>query len=285
MPGLSLRIAVVGVATVAVFAAGEALVPVQAAPGSGIGSGRAVIRIDSPKASVSQQGGDTYVLTMAKNASGQWMGERTNAGGKVTTRVGDLTAKQLVDGWDDFKYTEAGVDATLTWNSKSPRVKAASVHISQPRSTKAGVVVELTSQEIIPAHLTNASLSISRAPGKGVRSLPTQTQNITSDLWISSANSDASHDTARIYNSTNNNTCFTGSVNSNSEVWALSVGSNTCDNIAYSNFSQNSTYPFGVSVSYGERSKNGIINSSYFNLNITPPGQASYQYTWQFTWS
>lgn len=264
-------------AAVAALAVAATALPAHAAPGSGIGTGRAVIHIDAKKATVTSKGGDSYTLTLPKGSTGQWMGERTNAQGKVKTRVGTLTGEQLAAGWSDFQYGKAGADATLTWDASKKAFNAASVHISAPRTTSAGVVVDLTSSQTLPATLNDVSLSIARAPGKGVRSLPTQKQNVTSDLWISNANSNASTATARIYNSTNNNTCFS---HTTSSISSASVGSNTCDNIAYTDYSSGSS-PFGVDFNFSDGEK----GNTFFNLSITPPGASSYHFSWKFSWA
>lgn len=253
----------------------------QAAPSSGSGTGRAVIHLDALQATVEAEGNGTYTLTLPPTARGQWMGERRNSRGEVRTRVGDITGAQVAARWRKFKYTDASVPATLLWNRDSGTPSSASVQIQAPRQTDAGIVVQMTSQADIPSSLEDVSLSISRAPGKKVRSLPTQTQNVTSDLWISNANSDATHATARIYNSTNNNTCYSKSAVSTTELPVFSVPSNTCDNIAYANEFTDSNTPNGVYMKF----LLGKSGSTSFQLAITPPNQSTYTYDWTFTWN
>lgn len=254
--------------------------PAQADSSSGSGTGRAVIHLDAKRATVEADGNGIYTLTLPRRASGQWMGERKNARGEVRTRVGDITGAQVAARWGAFKYTDASVPATLLWNRGSGGPSAASIQIQAPRLTDAGIVVEMTSQAEIPSSLEDVSLSISRAPGKKVRSLPTQTQSVTSDLWISNANSDATHATARIYNSTNNNTCYSQSAVSTTERPIFSVPSNTCDNIAYANAFTDSNTPNGVYMKF----LLGKSGQTAFSLNITPPNQSTYIYEWVFTW-
>lgn len=274
------RLAAVGALVVAGMVL--ASLPAQAATSSsGSGAGRAVIHLDAKRATVEANGNSVYTLTLPPTARGQWMGERKNARGQVRTRVGDITGAEVAARWSRFKYTDASVPATLLWNRDSGLPSVASVQIQAPRQTDAGIVVEMTSQSEIPSSLEDVSLSISRAPGKKVRSLPTQTQNVTSDLWISNANSDATHATARIYNSTNNNTCYSKSAVSTTERPIFSVPSNTCDNIAYANEFTDSNTPNGVYMKF----LLGKSGSTSFQLAITPPNQSTYTYDWTFTWS
>lgn len=92
-----------------------ATAPAQAAE---ISPGRAVVRIDAPSVTTTQTGENTYRLVSKKDATGQWMGERTLKNGKVRSLVGDLTARKLVKHWKDLKYTKSGTTGTLTWGDE-----------------------------------------------------------------------------------------------------------------------------------------------------------------------
>lgn len=248
----------------------------------GIGTGRAVVHVDAPEATATKQADGSYELTLPAGSTGQWMGERTNAAGKTRVRVGDLTAERLSTGWRNFRYTEAGVGATLVWNADTSKVRTAKVRVAQPRVTDAGVAFTVTSDAALPESLKDMSLHLDRAPGKRMRTSTnpySQSTVIADALTISLVANTVTSATPRIYNAGNNSTCWQGTLNTNATT--LGVRNSTCDNIAYANATNLSgKYPFGVSASFG--SKNC---SAYFSLNITPPGQATYSYSHTFTWT
>ncbi|MGI9197534.1 MAG: hypothetical protein ACR2KE_08760 [Candidatus Nanopelagicales bacterium] len=258
---------------------------------NGIGSGRAVIHIDAPTATVTKVGKNSYRMVLPPGSSGQWMGERTDARGKERTLVGDLNAKKLSNKWGKFRYTSAGVPATLAWGGNDG-FSAALVQLSQPTLTDAGVRFDFTSRSTIPASLTDVSINLQRAPEKSrVRSTDAHNVNITGDLWIGgNVESSAQVDT-RIYNASNNNTCWTGSgakVINDSMSPEQTVTANTCASIAYDNrYAATSDYPaYGVKAVFPIPGKPNSSGSLTYLLTITPSGQAPYTYTQQLmTWS
>lgn len=77
-PRLLSALAVAGLIAASSLTLGVA--PASAA--EGVGSGRAVIRIDAPTATVIKTGKNSYRMVLPPDSSGQWMGERTNDAGK-----------------------------------------------------------------------------------------------------------------------------------------------------------------------------------------------------------
>ncbi|MGI9197533.1 MAG: hypothetical protein ACR2KE_08755 [Candidatus Nanopelagicales bacterium] len=260
---------------------------------TGIGSGRAVIHIDAPTATVVKTGKNSYRMVLPPDSSGQWMGERTNAAGVTQTRVGDLTATRLSTKWTKFRYTSQGVLSTLAWTT-SEGPSTALVRLSQPKVTDAGVRFDFTSKFTIPSRLKDVSINLQRAPegsqrasGKAQpRSTDSNNFHITGDLWIGS-NFDyfegiVSSVSTRIYNASNNNTCWTGNgayVIQSGSSDAVSVTTNTCANITYQNQfipASSTATPYGVTPRWPGATYPGSL--TYFLL-ITPSGQAQYKFT------
>lgn len=254
----------------------------------GIGSGRALVYIDSPNATVVKTGKHSYTMTLSPESSGQWMGERTDAAGNKRTRVGDITAKKLSNKWGNFRYAKAAVPATLAWVS-SDGPSAALVKLSRPKTTDAGVRFDFTSIRRIPSSLTDVSINLQRAAGKGARSTDSYNLNITGDLWIG-ANYVADNEiNTRVYNASNNNTCWTGGgakvMKDTDSSRFYSVTSNTCANVAYENQivpASSSDSPYGAGVEWPTQ-KDGRTepgNLTYF-LYVTPSGASQFKFTQQ----
>lgn len=264
-PRLLSVLAAAGLVAASSLALGVA--PASAA-GEGIGSGRALVRIDAPTATVVKTGKNSYRMILPPDSSGQWMGERTNAEGKTQVRVGDVTAKKLSTKWTRFRYTSKAVPSTLAWMT-SDGPSSAPVRLSQPKVTDAGVRFDFTSPFTIPSRLQDVSINISRAPEKNEpRSSSESVYNITADLNIGYSQSSPKDVSSRIFNDTNNNTCFSHSntwTGSGTSTQNTSVDSNTCDNIAYSNLYSN----YGLSV-YFDASGDTSSTLAYY-INYTPP--------------
>jgi len=277
---LTSKTVLVGIAATAIA---TSFLAVAAAPANaaGLGSGRAVVHVDSTKATLAKQADGSYLLTMPKGTTGQWMGERKNAAGKTKVRVGNLTGEALVSNWSNLRYDSAGVDGTLAWNLKSKKPTAALVHVSTPTTTGSGVSFVLTSRDALPASVSNVALSLRRAPGAQPRSNDetTQNTNIVSDLWINLTNPDGTTATALIANTTNGNHCWTGTMNWSTPT--LSIPTNTCDNIKYQNWSTTSKTPYGFTSVWNSND----TGSATLYLNLTPPGESMYEYTntWNFS--
>ena len=256
-----------------------------AASTDGLGVGRAVSHVDAPTATIAKGADGSYTLSMPRGTTGQWMGTRTGRDGVARVRVGDLTGEQLTAGWKKFRYTEAPVEATLLWNTDEKVPDAAVVHVTRPRVTAKGVTFALTSVDPLPSEISDVSLSLSAARDRRQprTTYPnTQTANIADDLWVSAVNNEWDTVTARIYNATNNNTCFTKTLNSNTTY--ASVGSNTCDKIQYTNAVSQPDYGAVATIPTATTGL-GVRGSVGFELLVTPPGEDQYQYNYTFMWT
>ncbi|MGI9196933.1 MAG: hypothetical protein ACR2KE_05670, partial [Candidatus Nanopelagicales bacterium] len=228
--------------------------------------------IDAPTATVVKTGKNAYRMILPPDSSGQWMGERTNAAGVKQTRVGDLTAKKLSTRWTKFRYTSQGVLSTLAWMT-SGAPSSALVGLSQPKVTDAGVRFDFTSQFAIPSKLQDVSINLRRAPGRNEVRMVESTFNISDDLYIGYGQDSTNMVYSRIFNQTNDNTCFDHTntyPGSGSPTQNVSVGSHTCDNIQYANLQSN----YGVSVYFDG---SGNFSTLTYYLSYTPPppsGQA-----------
>jgi hypothetical protein len=259
--------------------------PAAAADSGGVGVGRAVSHIDAPTATIVKIADDTYTLTLPRGTTGQWMGTRKGSDGVARVRVGDLTGEQLASAWKKFRYTSSPVEAILLWNTDEKVPATTVVLVTRSKVTPDGVTFALTSNDELPSELSNVSLSLSSARAKHQTRTTypnTQTANIADDLWVSAVNKDWDEVTARIYNATNNNTCFTKTLNSKTTY--ASVGSNTCDNIAYTNAVSQPNY--GVVATIPTASTGiGVRGSVGFQLLVTPPGEDQYEYSYTFQWT
>lgn len=222
-------------------------------------------------------------MTLAPDSSGQWMGERTDAKGNTSTRVGDITAKKLSNKWSSFRYTDASIPATLAWAS-SDGMTSALVKLSRPKITDSGVRFDFTSPFTIPSTLTDVSINLQRAPKKAqVRATDSYNFQVSGDLWIGSNAPYSNQINSRIYNASNNNTCWTGDgakvMNEDDKSHAYSVTSNTCANVSYVNqVAATSSVPaYGASVAWPSR---GNGNLTYF-LYVTPADAPQFKFTQQ----
>ncbi|MGI9197804.1 MAG: hypothetical protein ACR2KE_10125, partial [Candidatus Nanopelagicales bacterium] len=243
---------------------------------AGIGSGRAVIRIDVPSATVQKVGKNAYRMVLPPGYTGQWMGERTNARGTERTLVRDLTAGKLANRWTNFRYTTAPANATLTWNRQSTEPGVAVIMLSAPTVTPQGVSFGFTSRRNVPGTLTDASLGIARAARAGDKprtqvQIATVTGSMT--VWINPISSKQVY--ARIYDASGSN-CWGGS-SGNQVVGDVSVGSGTCAGNAYTNSMSDPTA--GIVADLAPVTGNSCV---IFYLNVTPPNQAMFQYSQGF---
>ena len=261
-PRLLSVLAAAGLVAASSLALGVA--PASAA-GEGVGSGRALVRIDSPTATVVKTGKNSYRMVLPPDSSGQWMGERTSDSGATQVRVGDLTAKKLSTKWTKFRYTSQGVPSTLAWMT-SDGPSAALVRLSQPKVTDAGVRFDFTSPFAIPSRLKDVSINVQRAPKKNEVRSDQYKFNISSDLYIGYSQDSTKMVYSRIFNKTNNNTCFDHTNNypgSGSPTQNTSVGNNNCDDINYVNLYSN----YGLSVYFD--GSGGFSTMAYY-LTLTP---------------
>lgn len=157
--------------------------PVTAAE---IGTGRALIRIEAPTATVSKNPDGSFTLTIPSGSKGQFLGERPDANGKEKLRVGNVSAKQLSSKWKDFKYTSSGAKATIAWDASKRSWKGAIVKLSKPVVTPSGITFKFTSKRGLPASLKDVAVNLQRAPSKSVRTYsPDATVNIAGNMNFS----------------------------------------------------------------------------------------------------
>ena len=89
---------------------------------------------------------------------------------------------------------------------------SALVKLSRPKITDAGVRFDFTSPFTIPSTLTDMSINLQRAPRKSqARATDSYNFQISGDLWIGANAPYSNQINSRIYNASNNNTCWTGS--------------------------------------------------------------------------
>gem|GEM_PF-1139486 len=159
---LTSRLFIVAAAAVSLLLVGG--VPSQATPVVGTG----LIRMDGTWATVKTLPSGSTVLTLNKEASGQWMGE---VGQSRVPVVRDIKDKHLVDIWHKVGHASGvGVDATLTWGSAG---NFELVTVSDPSITPRGhlrFVVEADPE--LPARMENISVNITRSDAPKLRAYP-----------------------------------------------------------------------------------------------------------------
>lgn len=150
------------VAISASFFAGSATA--HAAPVLGTG----LMRVDANWATVKTLADGTSVITLNKEASGQWMGE---IGRSLVPGVRDIDDRDLVTVWENVGHKNGvGVDATVTWDALA---HAERVELSDPTLTPRGhlrFVVDANQE--LPARMSDVTLNLARAEGLKARSFP-----------------------------------------------------------------------------------------------------------------
>jgi hypothetical protein len=165
---------------------GIGIAPAQAAPSLGTG----LVRIDANWATVKTLTSGERVLTLDKEASGQWMGE---IGRSLKPVVRDIDDNNLVKAWDDLGHDSGvGVESTLTWNSVN---NFQLVQLGDPVLTPRGhlrfVIEPATdvSASELPVRLEKVSVNIFRAASPQVRSFPySQSFSLTATTVIQTTN-------------------------------------------------------------------------------------------------
>lgn len=148
-----------------------------------IGTGRALIRIEAPTATVVKNPDGSFTLKIPSSSKGQFLGERPDANGKKRIRVGNVSAKELSSKWKDFKYTSSGAKATIAWDASKPSWKGVSVKLSKPVVTSSGITFKFMSDRGLPASLKDVAVNLQRAPSKSVRTYdPDATVNIVGNM-------------------------------------------------------------------------------------------------------
>jgi hypothetical protein len=156
----------------------------NAAPDPLRGGGKAIVRIDALKINVEKVGKNQYRITLPTSAKGQWLGTR-----QKTLVIGELTARDLVEGWSALGHKrDSKVATTIKWKPAGGKVQFIPAQISQAKKLADGrTTFDVTSVSAIPSQLTNASLNLARASGPDLRSYPIKySYSFTSDLYISS---------------------------------------------------------------------------------------------------
>lgn len=130
--------------------------------------GTGLIRFDATWATVKTLSDGTSVITLNKEASGEWMGE---IGRSLVPGVRDLDDRDLVTVWENVGHRSGvGVDATVTWDSLA---HAERVELSDPRLTPRGHLrFVVDADQELPARISNVTLNLARASGISARSFP-----------------------------------------------------------------------------------------------------------------
>jgi hypothetical protein len=171
----------------AVVALGSAPSPAVASDGDSgpafvgsVGAGRALVRIDAASATVTRNADGSFTLTLPAGSKGQFFGERLDVTGKKRLRVGNVSAKQLMKKWNAFRYTSAGVNATIAWESKTPAtLEGAMVRLFKPSVTSGAVKFRFTTTRSVPATLHDVTVNLQRAPGRSARTTYTVQNTVT----------------------------------------------------------------------------------------------------------
>ena len=140
--------------------------------------GPSLVHIEAPKATVSQVNAATHgaTLTLDTPDKVRWLGEAKNSNGLEVLTYGEQPASQLPGDWKPLGHTQnLGAMATLTWNTHSAAPHFALVKMETPRysSHKHVMQAHITTQDAIPAHISDVSLNLHRADSKSNRGFPT----------------------------------------------------------------------------------------------------------------
>ena len=200
------------------------------AKGQGLGAGPAHVRVDAGAGviqTIEKTGKHTFRMWFRTDASGQWMGMRTDRKGRERTLVGDLNANRLLKHWGHLRLASRGARGSLAWDGPSGQ-EIAPVSVSIPVLTAKGVRFDFTSPRALPDTVKGASLNLlgagsvmdrtvmdrsgmdrsgMAAPRWAITPAPGDV-NITSDLWIQVADITASSVTTGIYDATTGKFCF-----------------------------------------------------------------------------
>lgn len=269
---LALGAAVSFTGLVALPASPASAVPIPLAKSAGVGEGKALVRIDAAKVSVKKVADGAYVLTVPSGSAGQWMGERTASNGKSRLRVGNVSASGLAENWGSFRLGKTGVKATLVWNSnKGASASKALVWLKKPTVSDSGVSFRLTSRATLPAHPQQVTLNVSRAKSKQVRTDYEEqgTISITGALKYWAAFEAPAYWHVRLYNSSNNNTCWSYDYPDDFTVGLVDIPDGRCDDVAYTDANNNIATAGGTS----------LYIDDYLTGTWTPDGEASFSWT------
>lgn len=270
---------------------GATLFVASPASAADIGTGRAIIRIDAAKATVTAQGDatskgvQTYTLILPSGSKGQWLGERKNSRGKERLRVGNLTAKQLSSNWEAFRYTAAGVLATLAWDTRTSPTTGALVRLTKPKVTDKGVAFTITTPYNVPKSLKDVKLSLQRAPQKATRTsyVAQKTVTLTGALTVFAGFTGQTTGNVRLYNAGNNNTCWSHSFPGSQ---TADIPDGECDDVSHTS----GTSSLKAAVNPDAYFQNESGYDIWFTSTLQPNGEAAFNYSaviinyYQDTW-
>lgn len=269
---LTLTGALVSAGLMAMPASPASAVPVSLAKSVGVGEGKALVRIDAAKVSVKKVADGAYLLTVPIGSAGQWMGERTASNGKSRLRVGNVSASGLAENWGSFRLGKTGVKATLVWNSnKGASASKALVWLKKPTVSDSGVSFRLTTRATLPAHPQQVTLNVSRAKSKQVRTdyQVQGTISITEALKYWAAFEYPAYWHVRLYNSSNDNTCWSYDYPAEFSTALVDIPDGRCDDVAYTDANNNiATAP-----------QPSLYIDDYLTGTWTPDGEASFSWT------
>ena len=209
------------------------IVPAQAA--SDLGTG--LIRMDAGWASIKTLSDGSTVLTLDKEASGQWMGEVASS---TTPVVRDIDDSRLVTAWNGFGHG-AEAAATVTWNSLA---NYQLIDLSDPSMTPRGHMrFVIDADANLPNRIENVSLNIHRAQQVQQRAFPyTSNFQITSTATTQSTNNFAYG--AEVTFKDSGLSCYSITLSQPAPQGTLPANLN-CDSVTYNSGSLTMTLPLG----------------------------------------
>jgi hypothetical protein len=187
---------------------GIGIAPAQAAPSLGSG----LVRIDAGWATIQKLPSGKRVLTLDKNASGQWLGE---IGRSRTLAIREIDDRNLVQAWDALGHgSGVGVASALTWNSGKDHKF---VRLADPVLTPSGQLRFVLKQSKnlstskLPTRLKKVGVNITRAPLRQNRSFPiVNTFHFTSSVALTTTVPSAAE--ASIVFSSDKSECFSSTL-------------------------------------------------------------------------
>jgi hypothetical protein len=227
--------------------------------------GHGLVRIDSSWATMKTLANGTRVLTFAKRASGQWMGE---VGPEQSLMVRDINVKRLVRAWNRLGHNrQINVPATLTWNTGSDFT---AITVSNPKVTPRGFLrFQLEPDAQAQPRMKDVTLNLSRAQPRPAaivaQSFPTTSNyTLTSTGSITTTNSFAYQASISLYDS--NVRCYITTLSQPAPTQSLPANLK-CGSITYT------TGQFAMSLPSASKSgtvlftSNMLVSGSPFTFN------------------
>lgn len=127
-----------------------------------------LVRIDATWATVKTLVDDSQVLSLDKDAAGQWMGE---VGVDRQIIVREISDDRLVEGWSQLGHSNSNeVAATITWNNGKNFDRVA---VSAPELTPRGHLrFTIAKENNLPPRMEGVDINIIRSEPRKVRSFP-----------------------------------------------------------------------------------------------------------------